>query len=185
MARILKPPEGCEYALKIIVEGFDATGRWDHFHIRAQFVTIGPAKRFEECPTGGLCDPPSELEGLEVYSQGNPDEENRHLYAWQICAQVRGWRCLEGLQKMVAGMKHIEGYLERATAREGYPAHFGQYVARVANAVGARWMLFAPPDGKREWDSGYAWHNQDIGDGAWHIADIIERWRAAGEKVVA
>jgi hypothetical protein len=177
-------PEGCELGLAIRPEGdMKSTGHWDYWHLKAHPVCIDRNKSTEDSEAGALTWGYSldNLDNLEVYSQGNCDaeEEKRYLYAWEVGYNNGGLVNHDRAKRMVAVLGLIKRRLDKMDNDAGYCRSFGQYVGRVARALGVKWILFAPRDGQQAWNNGYRWHAQSVGRGVNQIEHLEHEYKHA------
>ena len=204
MATLPKPAKGHKLALYIIAEN-DGQYRNGYFHLRAKLANIHPhnseTKAYDNCQYGGVTygdfapdsfSAVSELLGkLEVYSQGNNDDETRHLYGWQV--RMCDIFSLDTDDAKIAFdiLTTIDKRVAKEEEKYGRVTSYGQYVGRVARALGCDFILFSPPKGEgngnrgRQWANGYEFVADSIPDGQARIDSKITQWASKPELVPA
>jgi hypothetical protein len=121
------------------------------------------------------------LDCLRVSGLGSNDHTPRHLFAWDV--EYKDVYSVDARRaaKMAHTLKTIDARLEKHADKYGRPATFGQYVARVADAIGADAIVFV-----RDAETATGWHNRDrhlildTGAGASRIDARIREWVDAG-----
>jgi hypothetical protein len=175
-------PDGHELALVIRTEGApESTSRYDYWHCLAEPALIDRIAGSSDCDLGRVRfgHAVGALENLQVYSQGNADDTPRKLYGFDVLYRDSGHIGLDRAYEMAAVLGRINRALERERERDGHPATYGHYVARVARALGVKWILFPPPDGKPDWGNEYYWDRSRIGDAIGRIDSLVWRWQHA------
>src|SRR5262245_11096572 len=131
----------------------------DYFKVLAYPVTIGPNAWEIRCRDDGSYTYPDithstsrntgsdKVNGLyldcfRVTSQGNHSDDHRHLYGWECRYQEPYAVDLRQAEGMYKTLTTIEKRLEKLAEKYGRPTTFGQYLARVADAIGADCFLF-------------------------------------------
>ena len=113
----------------------ERSGRY--YHLTANVVEIRPDGEIRSCDRhGGLF-----LSNLEVNSQGNDEDRERreggpHLYAWTLAFRPHQVGAREAAA-MVRTFKVLDRILGVLDAKDGPPVTFGEYLGRVALALGA------------------------------------------------
>jgi hypothetical protein len=88
------------------------------------------------------------LRHFEVYSQGNGSDTPRRLYAWQTCYDSPCKPDCEDMRVGAAIIGEVEKRMQREEKTYGICQSYGQYVARVARALGCAHILIPPPKGQ-------------------------------------
>jgi hypothetical protein len=202
---IPKPAEGRKFALYLIEEGNPLAVGWgNYYHLRFKMAVIhlGTMKDCEdECPFGGVRygDFTTEsmrvddwLRHFEVYSQGNGSDTPRRLYAWQTCYDSPCKPDCEDMRVGAAIIGEVEKRMQREEKTYGICQSYGQYVARVARALGCAHILIPPPKGNgygnrgRQWANGYTYQVYDVGEAVRVIDNRVDDWvHAVDEKDLA
>lgn len=124
---------------------------------------------------------------LTITAQGNDDDAPRYLYAWEIAYRDAGSIDTTIAKQMHRTLAGIEARLDRETRLNGRPATFGQYVGRIAHAIGADALIFYQDNGRPP----SSWHAENthdfmtIGAGIGRIDTMIRRWTDAGQPAPA
>jgi len=184
MKPIIDLPEGAKLALYVWEDGEkESHSSWHYWHLRVSVATVDPAaKTSDDCEYGGVRYGSScgHLENFQISSQGNADDSPRRLYAWQVGYRDNYFTDLSDMEGMVKILRRVEKYLGAAIERDGYPQTYGQYVGRVAHALGAEMILFKSPKGDR-WANGYTYWARKIGDAIGKIDSMVAEWVAMGD----
>jgi hypothetical protein len=159
-----------------------------YFHIRAHAVVLhterhGSVRNPRDSEDyNGLC-----LYGLEVGSQGNerqgysgtPNPDPK-LYGFDVL-----YRDVYSIDTRMAGrmaktLKRVDAKLAKLYDERGYTTSFGEYVTRVATAIGAKTLVFAKGP---EWP-GWSYTEREfdfatVGDGRYRIERMEADWRKA------
>lgn len=161
------------------------------YHVYAHVVTIGTnAYERQRIDRGAATDVPYDrirnasdeayaglyLENLHVDSQGNDDDQTRHLYGFEVRYRdvytVDQWKA----KRMYDTLRTIGTRLEKLDAKYGSAATFGAYLARVAEAIGADAFVF-PAGRQRGWS--YSENEQrieDIRQGIYAVDGMVRAW---------
>lgn len=123
------------------------------------------------------------FDGLKVTSQGHDSDEQRHLYAWEI-----GYKDKSVTVDNVKGIAHtlttIDRRLEHYTEKFGRPSTFGQYIGRIANAIGAE-SIVTTVDRKNSSSYSEQKHRfSTIADGVAWVDYLVKKWAAKEELPV-
>ena len=177
------------------------------FMVKAYPVTLGPNTWEQECRTSGSYAYPDikddtvrnpddrkqnglYLNNLIVVSQGNNNDERRHLYGWEVRYQSPYAVDLEKAEHMVKTLRTVHARMAATDKKLGRPTTFGQFIARVAEAIGADQFLIdeTPKRGSHSgWfthaEAGYRW--QDIEDGVRLVDYRIREWAEPKPAAVA
>lgn len=114
------------------------------------------------------------LDDLRIYSQGNDDDRERRLYAFRAEFKKFSLELNEAV-KCVKTLSRIEKGLNRLTEKRGYAKSFGEYVARVAEVLGAKVVVF-PKERRRSYDADDHRY-RSLGDARSHIEHLEEQWK--------
>jgi len=114
------------------------------------------------------------LDGLRVSAYTGPREAGR---SWGWSAEFRDVYCvdLRRAEAMAKTLKLIDRRLLAANERDGYPADFHAYLARIANALKiTRYVA----EGSAQWqdNTGRRWRVMDARDAQRWIADTEARY---------
>lgn len=130
-------PKTIRLALKI-VETLDN----GYYHIHAHVVTVPPSGE-----TVGYIDSYDTvgklwMQGLTVKSQGNQSDTDKRLYGFDVV-----YRNMYEVDTREAGriahtLQTIQKRMDRLSDKFGRPTTFGQFMGRVANAIGAKFIVF-------------------------------------------
>jgi hypothetical protein len=116
------------------------------------------------------------LDSFRVNSQGNNDDDTRHLYAWEI--EYRDVYSIDArkARKMADTLATVEKRMAKVEEKYGRPMTFGAYLLRVADAIGAsRFVIPAKVRGSSDYR--YREHSiRDLASGASMIDGIIRTW---------
>ena len=208
---IPKPEKGKVFALYLIEEGNPkATDYWAsdvHWHLKAKMAVIHLGDRADcadQCHLGGIrygsFDPTSDrvsrwLSDLEVHSQGNGSDKDRHLFAWSVeYRDVFSADCCD-MKRGFAVIQEVERRMDREEQKFGVCRTYGQYVCRVARALGCEYILVPPPKrhdyaGQRshtrpEWADGYNYHPEPLGNAVSQIDNRVYEWVHAVDEELA
>ena len=205
---IPKPPDGCHFALRVETEGDPATRDYgESFCVKARIATVCTDEAHRDCkdlcPEGGVFygipdahdGPRKWLESLMLYSQGNcsEDAQHRHLYAWAVEYRDIFSADLEAMRVGLAILEAIHKRMDKEEKTFGRCHSYGTFVARVARALGCRYILIGPGDGRawttrqqRRFDNGYEYLSFGVPEGGERIDRIEDEWkRAAAEEACA
>ena len=171
-----------------------------YFHVRARPVIIGPNAEDEQgtnAPSVNaerITNPSSsygelvnglDLDSLLVNSQGEDAKgTSRSLYGWAV--EYRDIFSVDArrAKNMHTTLRAIEKRMEAIYAKHGNAATFGQYVARVAHAIGATKFVFPIDKSVRFYDD--ARHRiANIADGIYSVDRIVAEWVEEGQAVSA
>jgi hypothetical protein len=170
----------------------------DFYHVNATVVVIGttayerkridagervnvPYERIRNI-NDSREDSPLYLENFRVSSQGNANDETRHLYGYECryhdVYAVDRYKA----ERMARTLAIVEKRLEKLTEKYGHPASFGAYLARVAEAIGA--TAIVRPHGKQ-----YGWSYSDnehrvltVAEGIYHVDGLVRAWETERER---
>lgn len=179
-----------------------ATERKDgYFHITARPVTIGPADLTDYeirsvKPDAIRNAPDHRVNGLYLHdffvsSQGNEYEissstpvNNRRLYGFSYEYRDIFRLELREAKFMADTLTKIGRKLEKEYARSGNAPDFGDYVARIAKAIGATTLLFRRRDAH---GSSYAdnYSTVPVGEGVGRIRRLVESWQNKTNEISA
>jgi hypothetical protein len=177
-----------------------------YFHVTANPVYVGnrprdiraidegwqrepvPAGRITNCsdePFNGL-----DLDDLRVYSQGNDEDRSRsnedsarHLYAWEVQYDSVGRVDRSAkLRAMANTLDTLRKRMSTMANKYGEPASFGQYLMRVAQAIGATEIII-----RRGANRGWSYDDCDydhleLKHGAYQVDRIVKDWVKAGQS---
>jgi hypothetical protein len=118
------------------------------------------------------------LANLRVWSQGNNDDRERHLYGFELRYMNLYAVELRDAKRMFKTLNLIEARIESLAKKYGRPTTFGQYLARVADAIGAD--TFVRQNGRFESD-----HVMDITTGIYHVDALVREWVTERETKAA
>jgi hypothetical protein len=158
-----------------------------YYHIFARPVTIGSlpdrghrASDFvDSIDSYDLIDG-LHLNGLEVKSQGGNTDAERRLYGFEVV-----YRHVCEVDRREAARYHktlsaIDRKMERLSDKFGAPATFGQFVARVAVAIGAKQFVFVNEgENARRGEFQFL----DLKTGVYKIDQIVDTWASANKAV--
>jgi len=182
----------------------------DYFHVRASIVSIGltPSEihRIDHPYSGDEAYKPDgsfnkirnidEANGwhfndLTVNSQGEHRDyygstENRRLYGWEVRYQDAGSVDLSRAKSMADTLSKLERKQTKLSDQYGYPATFGAYLARVADALGIQSFVFAQDDSQGlGWSYDDAdWTIVDVKQGIYKVDAIVDTWIKEGKPSV-
>lgn len=192
-ARLPKPPEGKAFALYLIEEGKEKSGEYDFYHLHAKLavVELDSTDCHDYCQEGGvryggfsnIRRVDTWLRALQVYSQGNVRDEDRHLYGWHLEYRDIYSTDLASMEIGVSLLRQIEKRMEAEGRKLGCCTSYGQYVARFGRALRCKYVLVAPARGN--WDSGYRYRTYPMSDCSWVVDRITQQWIDGRKKVVA
>ncbi len=123
-----------------------------------------------------------------ISSQGSDDDAHkpagRSLYAWEVCyepSRVRSDEC----ERMARTFKVLAARMGKEAERSGRPVTFGQYLGRVALALGAAGFVV-----RRGEQRGWSYDDNDhrfmsLADGIAHADYLVERWVREGQTAEA
>jgi len=197
MAKQTKRTTGPRLGL-LISEERDRSWR-DYYHVRATVVVIDPTademrridqgerlsipyERVRNCSDeriGGLL-----LNNLRVDSQGCGDDETRHLYGFDCRYHDVYTIDRTTAEAMGKTLRAIDTRLDKLAAKYGAPATFGQYLARVAEAIGATAMV-TRESGSSSSYSENEYRVRDIRDGIYHVDGLVRTWVTERERTGA
>lgn len=166
----------------------------DYFHIKAQVVTIGTTayerrmidegrerpRNIENTSirnvgrdlVGGL-----HLDGFKATCQGTGGDTPRHLYAFETRYYDMHTIDLDDAKRMAGTLTIIHKRMDDLTKKYGYPTSFGQYLARVADAVRADSFVFPRTDENSR--GRYADHEHriwEIASGIYQVDQLADAW---------
>lgn len=154
----------------------------EYFHVIGSFVDLTDdqvrgVRNYGEPINGFL-----RFENLLITSQGNDRDADRRLYGFEIRYQDVYAVSKGDVTEMAQTLNRFDAKLSKLRDARGYPTSFGEYVARIAEVVGAKTMLFerAP---KLKYHDDYA--RTDIADGRNRIDQIVSEWNAEKESDTA
>jgi hypothetical protein len=163
-----------------------------YFHVRGSIVSIGPTQGDLRAIKAGTLDawkipdkvrnisdlPGLYLDSLEINSQGNNDDRERHLYGWDLRYRDKGFIDRHEAKRMWQTLTILEKKLDRLTEQLGSPVTFGAYLARIATVIGAKSFVM-----KSEHDHGRTtfyddtqWNIRSIREGVYAVDRLIEIW---------
>lgn len=154
-----------------------------YYHIEAGVVTIDDAGKIRNAgddAIGGLF-----LKDFQITSQGNDHDTPRRLYAWEVSYDPFRVEASDA-RRIVKTFDAIERRMTKLETTVGRPVTFGQYVARVAHAIGATAIVW--PRGERApgWSTydDARHHIGTLADGIEKVDAMVRAW-AAPETVEA
>jgi hypothetical protein len=163
-----------------------------YFHVNAYPVVLGPTEyELKEIDAGRGQDVPYNrvrnvgddtihglyLKDLRASSQGTDADIQRRLYAWdcefkEVHSVDR--RKADAMAKTLAA---IERRTEKLAIRFGGAATFGQYVGRIAEAIGAETFVFADEKQRGGWSYEDNEHTfTTVGEGISRVDWIVRKW---------
>jgi hypothetical protein len=163
------------------------------FHVYASPVTINDPNSYRSgSERGDIVRNPSydrsvnglQLDDLRVSCQGNNEQRREEdgrpkVYAWEVeyhsPHRVDRDRA-EGMAKTLAA---IERRLKALRERFGAPGSYGQFVARVAAAIGADTIL--RDNNRAQWHPDADYQQLSVGAGADYVDRIIAEWAAEAD----
>jgi len=158
-----------------------------YYHLRAR-VVVQKHENGEWTPFGDLRDDYAWngllYSNLRISCQG--DDNSRQRPADR--EQVYGFSCeyhdvhsidTSKAERMYKTLKTIDQGLAKLRETRGYVRYFGEYVGRIAEAIGAKGIGI--DYGKARPVSGIRYHWQSIGDGVNHINNLIWKWAEDGK----
>lgn len=83
-----------------------------------------------------------DVEDFVIRAQMNKSNINWHVYAWEAQFKCPGYVDLERAQRMVKTLQAVDRGLKKVREVDGPERSFGQYVLRVARALGAKQMSY-------------------------------------------
>jgi hypothetical protein len=133
-------------------------------------VTPETIRNASDEPLNGLY-----LHDLRVRSQGSDDRTPRELYGFDVayCDVYKVDR--SAAEQMAKTLTTIERRMAKTQAKYGNAVTFGQYLARVAEAIGATAIVV--PLTSHGWS--YSDNDQrimPIADGVYHADNMISKW---------
>jgi hypothetical protein len=177
-----------------VVKDTGFQGSYTHF--RAHAITIGrneyERRRIDEGASveiawDGIRNAPDEwittpagrlyLHDLTVEATGSDAYNDRELYGFSVHYRQPFAVELNHAERMAHTLRTIARRMDKQNRTLGHPLSFGQYVARVALAIGAE--VIAMPDGE-QYGSSYAdntHRRHTLGDGASYIDGMARAYR--------
>lgn len=116
------------------------------------------------------------LGNLRVTSQGNQDASPRRLYGFDV--EYRDVFAIDrrSAERMAKTLKTIETRMAKLADKFGHPATFGQYLARVANAIGAKFTVHTVGKAKH-WSYAENEHRiLDLAAGISYVDGLVREW---------
>jgi len=180
-------------------EEHDNTFGGGYYHVKAHPVWVGRTpEEYRDIDAGRQVDDVSRtqvrnastryelhqglyLDGLMVNSQGCSRDTTRHLYGFEI--EYRDVFSVDArtAERMHKTLSTIERKMSKLADQWGRPATFGQYLLRVAAALGATRIVLPRKDAR---DGSYADMDlriEDLRTGASCVDYRVEQWIAAGQ----
>lgn len=165
-----------------------------YFHVYAAPVTINDPDAYRSgAERGDLIRNPSDravnglhLNDLRIGCQGSGEQRRQedgrpHIYGWEV-EYHHPWSVdRERAEQMAKTLAVIERKLRALRERFGAPHTFGQFVTRVANAIGADTILRDRSQRGTSWYSEADFQQLSIGDGAEWIDRLCEEWAAEAD----
>lgn len=158
-----------------------------YFHLRARVTTSRYEQGNGQVPYG--CDDTYGdgllVSGLRVSCQGDERSQLREhdpVYGFEVeYAEVHALRVREA-RRMLKTLEYVERKLRKQYDTRGSVKTYGEYVGRVAEALGCKGIAVQKTD-KQYQLSGYRWDWYSIGDGVNQVNNRIWRWvREAQER---
>jgi hypothetical protein len=146
-----------------------------YYHLLADVVTDGPDGTRNAEQANNIW-----VDDLEVYSQGSNEDaqkpEGRRLYAWEVHFKPYSVDARKAAA-MTQTFKLLERKLARLDAKLGRPVTYGQYLGRVALALGADGFVFP----KTRHASSGLYREMDLrhctlADGIAHADYLVQQW---------
>jgi hypothetical protein len=122
-----------------------------------------------------------DFDSLTIISQGNNDDNPRHLYGWDLRYRDVGYVDRQRADSMSKTLGTLARKLDQYNRDFGRPATFGAYLARVARAIGAKTFVF-PNAGPRYHEE---YRRVEIGSGVWMVDQLVQQWIDAGKTPIA
>lgn len=183
------PVSGCvmgksptpEHPIRLLLRELRESG---YYHLNATVIEVRPAHD-PDGPFGRLRNAEVHaglyVNDLEISSQGSDDdrasERGRNLYAWEIHYRPH---CVEqaDAERMLRTFKVLERKMAAMDTKHGRPVTYGQYLGRVALALGAEGFVMRKGKAKSAWesydDADYSWWS--LKDGIAEADWLVEKW---------
>lgn len=118
----------------------------------------------------------SELYDLEIHAHGaHWGSEGRRVYGWSVeyrdCYRVG----IDDAERMLKTFKRIERHLNKLNEKYGYADSLPAYVARVADALGIKYILRDAGKGQL-FPTGHRFEAAPVGTGVNYLEHMIRRW---------
>lgn len=175
-----------EVALYITTEHDKGLTGGGYFHIYAYPVLVGTERPDSirnisdyEVVKGGWF-----LHDLKVSSQGNDsDGAAARLYGYDVHYHTTRVERRDA-ERMAKTFARLDKALDKLRATRGHASTYGEYVARIAEVLGAKRMVFSTgPNGGSAWGyDGFDHALVDLGDGRTRIEHLERQWRASLDR---
>ena len=125
--------------------------------------------------------------GLRFSCQGDASTQRAErretaVYGWDSVEYHDVWRLdLRQCSRMVKTIQLIDRKLAKLSETRGYARSYGEYLGRVAEALGCQGMAFQQSP-KRAQMSGQAWRWTSIGDGVNEANNAIYQWQREAQE---
>lgn len=169
-------------------EGRNRSGRYDCYHIRAEPVVVyenGCVRNVSWERLGDAENTQGCLEKLRISCQGNAEQRGRGVYAWEVEYDEVRWLRLQQAKAIVKTLETIDRKMAKAEREWGPPATYGQFVLRVAKAIGAKEMIWQTKHCRASSYDEMDLRRAELAEGAQHIDWWIGQWQLEGEKELA
>ena len=168
-------------ALRVYTRSTDSFGS-AYLNIRAELVTVaddGSPRNILHSTYAG--DPLAPFVGIAATAQADRDPEpyKANAYGWRFGFAGDGLGdpvAPDILTKVLGTLRKAERRMAAAEARYGRPQTFGQYIARIADALGVR-VMFGRAGSDGNYVSGY-WYTVTPGESVMTIDGWVAEFRA-------
>lgn len=168
-------------AIFVRQEGRDRRGQYECYHVYGEMVCVYENGCVRNISWDYLRDDNATLGGLHnlrISCQGNVEQRDRGVYAWETEYYEASYIDLPRVRAMAKTLETIDRGMKRMAKEWGDPSTYGQYVLRVAKAIGAKELIFQSKRCKgRSYDE-MDLHRRDLAEGASHIDWWVREWQA-------
>lgn len=159
-------------------EGREARGAWSYYHVKCDIVVVYENGCVRNCswdPFGD--DQHGSLADLRISCQGEGDSREKGVYAWDAEFHPTGGIDLARAKAMHKVLEAIQRKTQQMDKEWGRPQTYGQYVLRIAKAIGAKEMIRQGPHCRGRSYEDMDLHRKELAEGADTIDYWIRRWQ--------